>query len=138
MRTTFKAIQRRFDLKTTPDTLIAQLLHDHLQRAKPGSPMAPSIAPNSTFVLPGEPAGDWQYGRMSNPAWSELEQALSLLEQAPALVFPSGMAAIAATLLANVSQGDRILLPSDGYYTTRVMAERYLKPMDRNTLQSGT
>lgn len=111
------------------DTLIAELLHIGLHAAKTGSPMSPSICPTSTFVLPGEPEGAWQYGRMSNPTWTEIEQALSHLEQASTLVFPSGMAAIAAALIPNVTAGDRILLPSDGYYTTRVMADRYLVPM---------
>ena len=39
------------------------------------------------------------------------------------------MAAIAAVLLRPLKPGDRILLPSDGYYTVRVFAERYLIPM---------
>ena len=111
------------------DTLIADLLHVGLHAADTGSPMSPSIVPTSTFVLPGAPGGAWQYGRISNPTWTEIEQTLSHLEQAPTAVFPSGMAAIAAALIPNVAAGDRILLPSDGYYTTRVMADRYLAPM---------
>jgi cystathionine gamma-lyase len=31
---------------------------------------------------------------------------------------------------ALLKAGDRILLPGDGYYTTRVLAERFLKPLD--------
>src|SRR5690606_9505614 len=48
------------------------------------------------------------------------------LEGAPALGFPSGMAAIAAVFFATLKSGDRVLLPSDGYYTTRVLADRFL------------
>ncbi|MDH3264685.1 MAG: cystathionine gamma-lyase, partial [Paracoccaceae bacterium] len=47
-------------------------------------------------------------------------------EGAPALAFPSGMAAISAALFALVKAGDRVLLPSDGYYTTRLLADRFL------------
>ena len=39
------------------------------------------------------------------------------------------MAAISAVLFSLLKTGDRILLPSDGYYTTRVLADRFLKPM---------
>ena len=46
-----------------------------------------------------------------------------------AVAFPSGMAAISAVFFSQLKSGDRILLPSDGYYTTRVLAERFLKPL---------
>jgi cystathionine gamma-lyase len=36
------------------------------------------------------------------------------------------MAAIGAVLFATLKSGDRVLLPSDGYYTTRVLGETYL------------
>ena len=39
------------------------------------------------------------------------------------------MAAIAAVLYSTLKSGDRVLLPSDGYYTVRVFAEKYLLPM---------
>lgn len=125
-------------MSTLQDTLIADLLHASLEAAESGAPMSPAISPTSTFVLPGEPKGAWQYGRMSNPTWTEIEQALSHLEQAPTVVFPSGMAAIAGALMSNVTSGDRILLPSDGYYTTRVMAERYLVPMGVEVVYCAT
>jgi cystathionine gamma-lyase len=51
---------------------------------------------------------------------------LGHLEGAGAVLFPSGMAAIAAPFLAFLSAGDRVLLPSDGYYTTRLLADRIL------------
>ena len=43
------------------------------------------------------------------------------------MTFPSGMAAIAAVLCSMVRTGQRILIPSDGYYTTRLLADRYLR-----------
>ncbi len=54
---------------------------------------------------------------------------LGHLEAAPSVAFPSGMAAISAVFYGLLKAGDRILLPSDGYYTTRVLAERFLKPL---------
>jgi cystathionine gamma-lyase len=42
------------------------------------------------------------------------------------LAYPSGMAAISASLFACVKAGSRILIPSDGYYVTRRLSERFL------------
>jgi len=39
------------------------------------------------------------------------------------------MGAISAVFFRQLRSGDRVLLPSDGYYTTRVLAERFLKPL---------
>ena len=52
-----------------------------------------------------------------------------MLEDAETVMFPSGMAAIAAVLYSTLRSGDRVLLPSDGYYTVRLFAEKYLQPM---------
>jgi cystathionine gamma-lyase len=48
---------------------------------------------------------------------------------AVAFPFPSGMAAISAVLFSQVQSGDRILIPADGYHTTRTVGDRYLKKM---------
>ena len=73
-----------------------------------------------------DPTGPYQYARWGNPTWTALEEALSILEDAETITFPSGMAAIAAVLYSIVKPGDRILLPSDGYYTVRLFADTYL------------
>ncbi len=91
-------------------------------------PVGPVIVPSSVFFLPGDPAGPYQYARWSNPTWTALEEALSILEDAESVIFPSGMAAEAAILCSLLKPGDRVLLPSDAYYTTRALAERYLAP----------
>jgi cystathionine gamma-lyase len=91
-------------------------------------PVVPAIVPSSVFFLPGDPAGPYQYARWSNPTWTALEEALSILEDAESVIFPSGMAAETAILCSLLKPGDRVLLPSDAYYTTRALAERYLAP----------
>jgi cystathionine gamma-lyase len=107
----------------------AALLHRRRRHLAKGDPVPLPIMPAAMFHLPGDPAGHAQYGRSHNPTWEGVEDALSHLEDADCVAFPSGMAAIAAALFATVKAGDRVLLPSDGYYTTRVLAERFLKPL---------
>jgi cystathionine gamma-lyase len=91
-------------------------------------PVTPPIVPSSVYFLPGDPSGPYQYSRWTNPTWSALEEALSILEAAECVIFPSGMAASAAVLGTQARPGDRVLLPSDAYYTTRTLAGTYLKP----------
>jgi len=82
------------------------------------------------FHLPGNPSNaPYQYGRYHNPTWEALEEALALLENAEALAFPSGMAAVAAVLVTCSAAGGRVLLPADGYFATRAVAEQFLKPL---------
>jgi cystathionine gamma-lyase len=81
------------------------------------------------YRLAPDPSGPYQYARWANPTWIALEESLALLEDAETVTFPSGMAAIAAAMYSMLRSGDRILLPSDGYYTVRIFAEKYLMPM---------
>ncbi len=93
-----------------------------------GDPVTPPIVPSSVYFLSGDPAGPYQYARWSNPTWTALEEALSILEDAESVIFPSGMAASASVLSTQLKPGDRVLLPSDAYGTTRTLSERYLTP----------
>jgi cystathionine gamma-lyase len=112
------------------DALAAKLLHHRANTLEPGDSVVPPIWPTAVFHLPGNPSNaPYQYGRFHNPTWEALEGALGLLEGADAIVFPSGMAAIAAVLFSTVKAGERVLLPSDGYYTTRMVSELFLKPL---------
>jgi len=111
------------------DGRFARTLHHRNARLAVGDALAPAIVPTSTYWLPGEPAGDYQYGRWSNPTWTALEGALAELEDAEVVTLPSGMAAIAAVFYATLRQADRALLPADGYYTTRALAEKFLAPL---------
>lgn len=100
----------------------AELLHLRGQSLAPGEPLPPPVVLAAMFHAPGAGTGHAVYGRTDNPTWEALEHALGHLEGAEAVAFPSGMAAISAALLATLGAGDRLLIPSDGYYTTRLLA----------------
>ena len=110
------------------DETFAKMLHHRAQGLEPGDPLMPPIAPASLYHLPGEPDAEHQYGRWTNPTWSALEDALGTLEAAHCVSFPSGMAAIASVVMSATKPGDRILMPTDGYMATRVLADTYLAP----------
>ncbi|GMN04010.1 cystathionine gamma-lyase [Erythrobacter sp. MTPC3] len=114
------------------DETFARMLHHRAETLEPGDPLMPPIAPASLYYLPGEPQAEHQYGRWTNPTWSAFEDALATLEDAPCIAFPSGMAAIAAVVMGTVKTGDTVLLPSDGYMATRVLADTYLAPRGVN------
>jgi cystathionine gamma-lyase len=111
------------------DHVFARSLHHTSKTTGFGEAFAPPVVNTSVYRLAVDPSGPYQYARWANPTWTALEDALSILEDAETVTFPSGMAAIAAILYSSVKSGDRILLPSDGYYTVRVFAERYLLPV---------
>lgn len=104
----------------------ASLIHLRGRTLERGNPVPLPIVPAATFHTPGDADGGHEYGRFSNPTWTAVEEMLSHLENAPSLAFPSGMAAIAAVMFALLKSGDRILLPADGYHTTRILADRFL------------
>jgi cystathionine beta-lyase/cystathionine gamma-synthase len=110
-----------------PISAEARLIHAGVVR-RLGAPAAPPLVPASIFVSWGEPGpGLPAYGRNGNPGWEALEQALGVLEDAEAVVFASGQAASAALMLSLTAGRRRIILPSDGYYNSRRLAER-LRP----------
>jgi len=111
------------------DTRFADCLHTATRRRSTGEPFEPVICNTSIYALPGEPQGQYQYARWANPTWTALEETLGVLEDAETLIFPSGMAAIAAVLYSKLRPDDRVLLPSDGYYTVRTAVEKFLAPM---------
>lgn len=114
-------------MATDPDRLFAELLHHRLGGLAPGDAIAPAIQPASVFLTPSAGSNaPYEYGRFHNPSWTEAETALGLLEQADIIAFPSGMAAVAATLITQTAAGSRVLMPSDGYYASRLIAERFV------------
>ena len=113
-------------MSDNPQTRAARLIHHRRDTLRLGNPVPLPLVMASVFHTPGDATGYDQYGRFSNPTWTAVEDLLGLLEDASCVAFPSGMAAIAAVYFALLKSGDRILLPSDGYHTTRILADRYL------------
>jgi cystathionine gamma-lyase len=119
--------------KNEIDALAARLLHHRGATLEPGDSVVPGIWPTAVFHLPGSPSNaPHVYGRYGNPTWEALEEALSVIEGAETLIFPSGMAAIGAVLFTSLRAGERLLLPADGYFASRALAEQFLKPLGVN------
>ena len=114
---------------TAAEERFARMLHLASKTAPVNAPFSPPIVNTTVYALPGDPAGAYQYARWGNPTWTALEATLAALEEAQTITFPSGMAAIASIFAAVLKPGDRVLLPSDGYYTTRICADKYLAPI---------
>jgi cystathionine gamma-lyase len=66
------------------------------------------------------------YARTEQPTLRVFEDAVGALDGGRCLSFATGMAAVSAVLLACAQAGDRVVLPSDGYYATRVLADEEL------------
>ena len=103
----------------------ARLVHAGIGR-EPGEPVVQPPVLASILTSLGEP-GPGDYGRGGNATWTALEEALGTIEDADAVVFSSGQAASMALMLALTAGREAILLPRDGYYNARVLAER-LRP----------
>ncbi len=75
------------------------------------------------------------YGRRGTPTQWSLADALTELEPGAeaTLLYPSGVAAIASTLLALLSPGDHLLIPDSVYDPTRGFANTMLKRMGVET-----
>jgi cystathionine gamma-lyase len=116
----------------------ARLLHHRKPHLGLGDPVVPAIVPSATFHLPHTQGAPFVYGRNGNPTWDAVEAQLSLLEEAETVSFSSGMAAIAAALFATLKAGDRLVIPSDGYYVTRVLSDGFLKPLGVEVVQLPT
>ena len=110
----------------TNDRRFADMLHHRGHRLGQGDPVSPPLVSATTYHLAGLEGAAFKYGRMSMPTWEEVEEQLAILEGAPVVGFPSGMAAISAALFACLKAGDTVILPEDGYYTTRLLADRFL------------
>jgi cystathionine gamma-synthase len=86
----------------------------------PGGPVNPPVVLSSTYVSTGTPPpGELLYARSGTETWVPFERALADLEGADqsALVFSSGMAAIAA-VMSLVPVGGRLVVPRHAYQVT--------------------
>ncbi len=102
------------------------MLHARARALRPGDSVAEPLTPTSIFHLPDEPAPERVYGRIGNPTVTAVEDRLAVLENAPAVLFSSGMAAYTAAILATAKAGDTVLLLSDGYYAARNLMDEIL------------
>ncbi|RUS63475.1 cystathionine gamma-lyase [Pseudorhodobacter sp. E13] len=104
----------------------AKLLHHRAGALEKGAPVAPPIVSATTYHLPEVEGASHVYGRMSMPTWDAVEAQLGILEDAPCVAFPSGMAAISAALFATLTDRKKLIIPADGYYVTRVLSAEFL------------
>jgi len=124
---------------TDTNSPISRLLHHRTQRLRKGEPVALPIVASSTFHQPGDPDGTHFYGRNGNPTVEEVEAEIGILEDAEAVLLPSGMAAIASVFYAHLKPGDRVLIHSDGYYNARgLLADQFAaKGVDVRTVPTA-
>jgi cystathionine gamma-lyase len=98
--------------------------------AVPGAPLRPSPVFAAPFHLGDRPpreGGADAYARSEQPTLRVFEDAVGTLDHGRCLSFATGMAAVSAVLLACAGAGDRVVVPSDGYYATRVLATEELE-----------
>jgi len=116
-----------------------EILEAGYPRPSTPGPFVPPVQFSSTFTTPGEPAQyALTYGRFQNPTWAPWEEALSVIDGGHAVSFASGMAAIAALFGVTLKPGDVLVLPSDAYYTTRVVASNWLASIGITTRLAPT
>lgn len=94
---------------------------------------------SATFTTPGSPSDHrYTYGRFDNPTWSAWERALGALDEGEAVSFASGMAAVSAVFGTVLKPGDLVVLPSDSYYTTRLVGSGWLETIGVRTRLAPT
>jgi cystathionine beta-lyase len=80
-------------------------------------------------------AQDFTYGRLGTPTVKALEEAIAEIEGGTrTLLTPSGLSAIAATLLAFASAGDEVLVSDSVYRPTRRFCDHVLKRLGVKTI----
>ncbi|RMG50865.1 MAG: hypothetical protein D6723_11635 [Acidobacteria bacterium] len=127
---------------------MTQAVHGASAPAKKNEPLAVPIIQSATFrtatmdeqIRLGVDRADTFYTRYGNPTLSAAESRLAALEGAEAaLLFASGMAAIATTLLATVQSGDHIVAQRELYGGTFNLLSRWLPRFGvETTLVSAT
>jgi cystathionine gamma-synthase len=85
----------------------------------PGSAMSEPVWLTSTYGA----GGAYDYARVGNPTWTAFEQTLGALEGGSALVYASGLAAMAAAL-SLVPGGGTVLAPRGAYSGTTAQLRR--------------
>ena len=123
-------------MKTPRQGLATRLLHT-AEGAQPGAaPLTTPIYETTTFVFESaadlqahidDPTEKYLYSRYDNPSLRALEAKLAEAEDAEsAMVFGSGMGAIAATLLGLLQAGDEVLCSAAIYGGTLHLLQSFL------------
>jgi cystathionine gamma-lyase len=120
------------------DARIASLLHHRKAGLALGEPVVPPISVATTFHLPQAQGAQHYYGRSGQPTWDAVEAQLAILEAAEVVSFPSGMAAITAALVCCLKAGAKVMIPSDGYYVTRLLGRDLLQVYGVEVVQVPT
>ncbi|WP_128516827.1 cystathionine gamma-lyase [Tabrizicola thermarum] len=120
------------------DARIARLLHHRKAGLSLGEPVVPPISVATTFHLPQAQGAAHYYGRSGQPTWDAVEAQLAILEAAEVVTFPSGMAAITAALVCCLKAGAKVMIPSDGYYVTRLLGRDLLQVYGVEVVQVPT
>jgi cystathionine gamma-lyase len=96
-----------------------------------GEPFRPGPTFAAPFHVSGDPASaPYTYGRYHNPTWTAYEHALTELEGgADAVIFSSGLSAVAAVLGTALAAGDVLVMPADAYYGARRLAGEHFGAM---------
>ena len=95
-------------------------VHAGIPAPAQGEPFLPGPVFAAPFHLAGDPDPSG-YARYVNPTYTRFEEAVGSLEGGSAVCFASGMAAATAVLL---SVDGPVVVPSDGYYLVRAVAQR--------------
>lgn len=117
--------------------LLALLHHRDGGLAK-GDAVALPITATSTYSTPGSPQAEYTYTREGNPTWRAVEDQIGILEGAPCVAFPSGMAAIAAVLYTQLKPGDTCVMANDGYFAVRALMDEFLTPLGVKVIYQPT
>ncbi|KQS73212.1 cystathionine gamma-lyase [Modestobacter sp. Leaf380] len=104
----------------------------------PGTPLRPSPVFAAPYHLGEDPKATDFYARPGHPTLRVFERAVGELDGGDCLSFATGMAAISAAVFAVVRAGDRLVIPSDGYYATRALAVEELARFDVRVEQVPT
>ncbi len=116
-----------------------RVVHAGLLPKAQGTPYLPGPTFAAPYHASGDPADSaFTYGRFHNPTWQRYEAALEALEGGPSVLFPSGMAASAAVLATVLRPGDTLVMPSESYYTTRLIATDYFAAHGVNVVMAPT
>jgi cystathionine gamma-lyase len=117
-----------------------RIIRSTLSPVAVGKPLHSGPVFAGPYHMPGDISQTpYLYARSNNPTWTELEDAIAEMESghlqsgeqysATALIFASGMAAVAAVFGAILRPGDIAVLPTNSYYTARMLMQEYFTAM---------